>query len=67
MKKYFLILFCLFFINSYSQISESFSTGLPGSYTTGTVTLSFIEEFARFEDFISDHFKPDEDYCSQFE
>ena len=34
---------------------------------TGTVTLSFIEEFARFEDFISDHFKPDEDYSSQFE
>ena len=35
---------------------------------TGTVTLSFIEEFARFEDFISDRFKPaDEDYSSQFE
>ena len=35
---------------------------------TGIVTLSFIEEFARFEDFISDRFKPaDEDYSSQFE
>ena len=35
---------------------------------TGAITLSFIEEFARFEDFISDRFKPaDEDYSSQFE
>ena len=34
---------------------------------TGTVPLSFVEEFARFEDFISDHFKAGEDYSSKFE
>ena len=40
MNKTLTIILSLLFINSYSQISESFSSGLPGSYTTGTVTLS---------------------------